>query len=34
MGHADICKTLLENGADPKIMVTINGITDTPLEAA
>ncbi|CAD8207098.1 unnamed protein product [Paramecium octaurelia] len=34
LGHLEICKILIEKGANPQISVTINGIEETPLEVA
>ncbi|CAD8208077.1 unnamed protein product [Paramecium pentaurelia] len=34
LGHLEICKILIEKGANPQICVSINGIEETPLEVA
>ncbi|CAK91071.1 unnamed protein product (macronuclear) [Paramecium tetraurelia] len=34
LGHLDICRILVEKGANPQTTVSINGIEETPLEVA
>ncbi|CAD8194203.1 unnamed protein product [Paramecium octaurelia] len=34
LGHLEICRILIEKGANPQTTVSINGIEDTPLEVA